>query len=210
MARYVGYVTEAVKEYGELAIREIQRAFDESFEQTASMLLDTYVNSVAAFSDAPGGGAGETDGVSERDMRDIERKIGVADRDKRDFRHEINETFSGWKRRGINFDYTVEPLIRTAIEALRFHSRRDLERGLTQPRFAKQRAEWVQRRTAIAKRLIEVYGYCQYCAQDLIDFVTVVLKNKPVHRTPKNEGVEWLWPLKPASPDSDSPANGVS
>jgi predicted Ser/Thr protein kinase len=204
MTKYVGYVTATVKEYGELAIREIQRAFDDSFEQTASMLLDTYVTGVAAFSEgrpAPGGGAGETDGVRERDMRDIERKIGVADRDKKDFRHGINETFSAWKRMGVTFDYTAEPLIRAAIEALRFPSRRELERGLTQPRFARQRAEWEQRRSAIAKRLMEAYGYCRYCAQDLIDFVAVVLKNKPVHKTPKNEGVEWLWPLRPASPE---------
>ena len=208
-AKYLGFVTETVKEYNELAIKDVQRAFDESFDQTASMLLDGYLTNLAAYKEAGPARSRTTaeDAVSERDMRELERAIGVAERDKRDFRLEIDQVVSSWKRRGRTFDYTSEPRIRTAIESRLFPPKRTLERGLAQPRFARQRAEWAQRRSAVAKRLRESYGYCEHCADDLIDYVAAVLKNRAVHKTPKNEGVEWLWPLNPGASESGSVAS---
>jgi serine protein kinase len=209
--KYLGFVTEAVKEYNKLAIEDVQRAFDESFDQTASMLLDGYLTNLASYKEAGAARRRTTaeEGVSERDMRELERAIGVTERDKRDFRLEIDEVVSSWKKRGRTFDYTLEPRIRSAIESRLFPPKRTLERGLSQPRFARQRAEWAQRRSAVAKRLIESYGYCEHCADDLIDYVAAVLKNRAVHKTPKNEGVDWLWPLNPGATDSGSAAPGT-
>ena len=110
-------------------------------------------------------------------------------------RSEIGETVLAWRRRGKTFKYTSEPRLRAAIETRLFPSSRTLERGLTKPRFAKQRAEWAQRRSSIARRLVDPYGYCEICSQDAIDYATAVLKKQATHKTPKNEGVEWMWPL---------------
>ena len=204
-ARYVGLVAESVKEYNALAIKEIQRAFDESFEQISADLLDGYLAGVEAY--CTGGlEQGRVDEsaatVSEQDMREMERAIGVAERDKKELRHEIFRTVSMWRRKGLTFTYASEPRLRAAIETRLFPPRRRLERGLAQPRFAKQRAEWAQRRIAIANRLVELYGYCSYCSEDLVNYVSHILRNRPVLKTPKNEGVEWLWPLNPTSPDT--------
>ena len=206
LARYIGFVTESVKEYSALALKEVQRAYEESFEQSAAMLLDSYLASVAAYASADSARGRPADGgaVSERDMRDIERAIGITERGKGEFRREINHIVSLWKRKGLKFEYTSEPRIRAAIESRLFPPRRKVERDFTQPRFAKQRVEWARRRSSIAKRLVNSYGYCQYCAEDLINYVTHVLKNKPPIKTPKNEAVEWLWPLNPASVPLDS------
>ena len=202
LAKYVILVAESVKEYGALAIKDIQRAYEESFEQAATMLLDGYLYSVAAYcSDESHGGGGEgEEGISERDMRELERAIGVAERDKSEFRHEINRHVLSWREKGLTFAYTSEPRLRAAIEARLYPPPRRLDRGLTQPRFARQRVEWARRRSAIANRLLSSYGYCAECAEDLINYVTHVLKNRPVLKTPKGEGVEWLWPLNPGPP----------
>ena len=39
LTKYVGLVDDAVKEYNALAIREIQKAYEESFEESANNLL---------------------------------------------------------------------------------------------------------------------------------------------------------------------------
>ena len=198
VGRWVSFVVDTVKEYNDLAIREVQRAYDEKFEEAASMLLDGYLQSVAAFCDSGSGGDStddEAEGVSERDMREIERAIGVAERGKEEFRREVHALVSLWKDRGLDFAYASEPRLRAAVEARLLPARRKLERGLARPRFAKQRVEWASRRASIASRLVESYGYCSDCAEDLISYVTHALKNRAVPKTPKNEGIEWHWPL---------------
>jgi hypothetical protein len=100
-------------------------------------------------------------------------------------------------RRLRKFEYTTEARLKAAIEARLFPSPREIQRGLTKPRFARQWAEWSQRRISIVKCLVEKYGYCAVCAEGLLDYVTHVLQNSPVAKITKNEGVEWLWELYP-------------
>ena len=37
------------------------------------------------------------------------------------------------------------------------------------------------------------------CSEDAIEYVGHVLKNRVSLKTPKNEGVEWVWPLHPVA-----------
>jgi len=200
--RYVGFVNETVKEYNDLAVREIQKAFEEGFEGKAATLLEGYVRSVAAYADgepvAPRA-KGDATSVSERDMREIERAVGVKETDKRAFRLEVTELVESWRSMGREFKYTSDPRLRAAIESRLFQSRRKVERALTEPRFARQKVEWEQRQSSIMARLKDSYGYCDQCAADLLAYVSHVLKNRAVHKTPRNEGVEWLWQLNPGS-----------
>ena len=70
-------------------------------------------------------------------------------------------------------------------------------------------AVFVSRNESSDRLLVEKYGYCDVCAEDLISYVSVVLKNKAVIKTPKNTGVEWLWPLSPNPPqDTDGGREG--
>ena len=144
-------------------------------------------------------------------MREIERSISIAERSKVEFRREIRELDSVWDSRGSKFEYTSDPRIQVAIEARLFLPLRKLERGLTEPRFARQKVVWSQRRESIRERLMSSYGYCSQCSEDLIAYVTHVLKGRSVIKIPKNEGVEWLWQLHPdySEPESDSEDDGA-
>ena len=140
-AKFVGFVEDSVKEYGEMAIRDVQRASEEEFEKAASMLLGSYLNTVAAYCKRIEGQKEEVRkprDSSERDMREIERSIGVAERGKTEFRQEINRLYDAWKKKGWTFNYKSDSRLRAAVEAKLFPARRELERALTQPRFARQ------------------------------------------------------------------------
>ncbi|MCX8213083.1 MAG: protein prkA [SAR202 cluster bacterium] len=211
--RRVALVTDSVKEYNELVIRDIQKAYEESFEDKAKDLLGSYLANVTAFvaeqeERAEGEGrAAKAHAENERDMREIERVIGITERNKVEFRIEIYEIVTGWRSRGWFFEYTSEPRLRAAIESRLLTPRRKLEKGLAQPRFARQRVEWSQRRAAVAHRLMDSYDYCDVCSEDAIEYVSHVLKNRVSLNTPKDEGIEWLWPLHPVATGTAAPTD---
>ena len=188
----ISLVSMALDEYNELAVKEVQRAHPDSFDDTANILLDGYLNNARSY-------CSQDDDFVERDMQEIERAINIRERDKKAFREEIDHLASLFRDRGRRFDYATEPRLKAAIESRLFPSTRELHRSLTRPRFARQRAEWAQRRISIVKRLIDKYGYCAVCAEDLLEYVTGLLQKKTMFRTPKNEGVEWQWDLYPTS-----------
>ena len=197
-AAFIGLVSDTVGEYNELAVTDVQRAFEESFDETAAILLAGYLKSARAY--CSGKEPDDDDvGFDERDMQEIERPINVRARDKKAFREEIDRLASLFEKRGRRFHYATEPRLKVAIESRLFPSTRELQRALTRPRFARQRAEWSQRRISIVKRLIDNYGYCAVCAEDLLKYVTELLQKKTMFRTPKNEGVEWQWDLYPTN-----------
>ena len=189
-ATSIGLVADTVSEYNELALGEIQRAYNESFDDTAALLLSRYIEDVRMYkSNDPE--------LEEQDMQELERAVDIRERDKRAFRLEIDRLVTIYESRGREFDYTSEPRLKAAIEARLFPTTRDLQRDLTRPRSSRQRAEWTQRRISIVKRLIDKYGYCAVCAEDLLEYVTELLHNKTMLKTPKNQDVEWQWELYP-------------
>ena len=190
-----------MEEYNQRAIREVQRAFEERFEQTASELLTDYLTNVSAYCGGPPRreSTGDVEHVAdERSMREMEKHIGVTEKDRAKFRKDIHQYLTSLERRGFTINYASEPRLKAAIEARLFPDRRKLDRSLARPRLAKRQAEWARRRGAIYNRLISTCGYCPQCAEDTIEYVTHVLRNKAVLRSPKNEGIEWLWELNPA------------
>ncbi len=193
--KWVSFVSETIREYNNLAVKEIQRAYEESFEETANRLLDSYLDSVAAYLDP----SNEVGGEGPALMKELERSISIAERSKDSFRREMHELAAVQRDMGSKLVYTTEPRLQTAIEARLLLPRRKLERGLTEPRFARQKVVWAQRRESIMERLKNNYGYCHTCAQDLIEYVTFVLKGNVTAKTPKNEEVEWQWPLSDSS-----------
>jgi predicted Ser/Thr protein kinase len=198
LSKYTLLLQEGINEYSRIAIKEIQRAYDSAFEDTAQMLVDGYVKGASEY--VRDGGIRispreDTVHLREQDMREMERAIGVAERDKDQFRKEIDRSANRLAEKEIKFTYLAEPRLRNAIEERLFPSRRKLERDLARPRFAKQRAEWSQRRAAIISRLVLAYGYTDLSARDLVDFVSQILKKKPIIKILKHGGIEWGWPL---------------
>jgi serine protein kinase len=199
VAKYVAIVSDTVQEYGNLATREIQRAYDPAFDDTASRLLDDYLEHIADYLEA---GSSAVDRDVERDMRELERSIDIAERSKDEFRREIHQLAAKRYEEGSEFIYSTDPRLRVAIESRLFLPNNKLESELTEPRFSRQKVSWAQRLDSILERLQEHYGYCSVCSRDLLDYVAHLLKGNAVVRTPKNEDVEWLWPLDGSRPEA--------
>ncbi len=195
---YVGFISDTVKEYNHLAVKELQMAFEDSFHESANMLFLNYVSNIGDYYAATSKtGKVSARSPNERDMQELERVIGLSARDKGPFRRELHELITGWKKNGKEFDYRSEPRLRVAVEQRLLPSPRVVERALTEPRFARQKVEWQRRYSAIVNRLVESFGYSRSTAVDLVEYGLHVIKNKPVMKTPRNEGVEWLWPVYP-------------
>lgn len=198
LLKYTLLLQESISEYSRIAIKEIQRAYDPAFEDTAQMLIDGYVKGSSEYVRNGGiriSSRDDTVHLREQDMREMERVIGVTERDKDRFRKEINIVANKLAKKEIKFTYLAEPRLCNAIEERLLPTRRQLERSLARPRFAKQRAEWSQRRASIISRLVLSYGYTDLSARDLVDFVTEILKRKPIIKILKHGGIEWGWPL---------------
>ena len=198
LVKYIGFVKDSVAEYNDRALRDVQRAYKEGFEQSAADLLAEYLGNLATH--LSGGEA------NERDMRDMEKHVGITDRTRDEFRQETHTYFTNLRERGFAFDFTTEPRLRQAVEAHLFPSSRELQRRLTKPRFAKQRAVWRRERDAVVHRLATSYGYCRSCADDVIDYVVHVLRGAAVLKTPRGEGIEWQWDLNPPPPPVEEPS----
>ncbi len=192
--RYIDLMKDTVQEHNRRAIAAVQKASTPSFERSALELQDEYLSAVEEHLS----GAGSND----REMREMEKHAGVPDRGREEFRREMHDFYAGLKERGGSYDYTIEPRLKAAVEARLLPTRRQLERSLTMPRFAKQRIEWRRRRDDIATRLTNEYGFCDICADGTIEYMTHILRSRSVMRTPKNEGVEWQWELNPRGPES--------
>lgn len=198
ISRYMSLIRDTVEEYNERAIQDVQRAFEDRFEETAKVLLDDYLANLATlFSNEPvrdpvTGTVREPD---DSEMREMEKNAGVTERDRQKFRWEIHQFFNILNDKGVKYDYTSELRMKAAIDARLFPDRRTLANTLSKPRTAKNQVEWARRRGVIHNRLIRSYGYCEQCALDTVEYVIHVLRNNGVFRTPRKESIEWLWSL---------------
>ena len=206
VATKTALVTDAVKVYDALAIRDVQIANEEAFESKANDLLASYLTDLSAYlEDISRDDYRPTraDIERERDMRDLERVHGINDRSKEAFRREIHERVASWENSGKLFEYESEPRLKESIEKQLLIAPDDLNKSLTRPRFSRQRAAWTQRWERITSRLIDSYGYCRICASDLIKYVDHILKGRPSIKTSRSEGFEWLWERYPRNGVSD-------
>ncbi|MEO8954512.1 MAG: LAGLIDADG family homing endonuclease, partial [Ktedonobacteraceae bacterium] len=107
--RYLNLISEARKEYDDLARKEVQRAFVYSYEESARTLLNNYLDNVEAYCNKTKLRDPITDEEMEPDeqlMRSIEEQIGITENAKRSFREEILIRISSLARKGLTFDYT--------------------------------------------------------------------------------------------------------
>ena len=204
-ASYISYVREAVEDYNERTIHDVRKAFDERFELTAAELMSDYLADVAAALSLDS--RNRVPRESERNMREMERQVGVSERAKDNFRREIFTFFEDLKSRNVEFDYTTERRICAAVEKRLFPDQKTLRNELDEPRASSRMAEWRRRRASIHRRLVRSYGYCDICAQDIVEYVVFLLRGNAAFRVDHND-IVWRWPLNPeTSPAlrSDSP-----
>ncbi|HEY7778798.1 MAG TPA: protein prkA [Ktedonobacterales bacterium] len=173
---FLNFISEARKEYDELAKKEVQRAFVYSFEESARTLLNNYLDNVEAYCNKTKLKDPITEEEMEPDehlMRSIEEQIGITDNAKKAFREEILIRISSLARRGQTFEYTSHERLKEAIEKKLFADLRDVVKITTSTKTPD--AEQLKRANEVVSRLISDHGYCPVCANELLRYVGSLL-----------------------------------
>ncbi len=197
--KYIEYVREAVEDYNNRAIQDVQKAFDERFEETSANVLENYLAEIS--SAIAVGSQNRVSRESERNMREMERPVGISERGKTAFRQEIHDFFEDLVSRHVPFDYTTELRLQAAIERRLLPDRKALRNELDQPRSAGRIADWRRRRESIHRRLVGRYGYCNVCATDVVEYALFLLKGNDAFRVVRND-IEWRWEFAPTDRSS--------
>ncbi len=174
--RYINYIALTRQEYDELAKKEVQRAFVYSYEESARALFNNYLDNVEAYvnkAKVRDPITGEELEPDEKLMRSSEEQIGVTDNAKKAFREEILIRLSSYARKGKIFDYNSHERLREAIEKKLFADLKDVVKITTSTRTPDP--EQLKRINAVIERLIQEYGYCPVCANELLKYTGCLL-----------------------------------
>jgi len=174
--RYLNFISEARKEYDEIAKKEVQRAFVYSYEESARTLLNNYLDNVEAFCNKNKLRDPITDEEMDPDeqlMRSIEEQIGITDTAKKTFREEILIRISSLARKGLTFDYTSHERLKEAIEKKLFADLRDVVKITTSTRTPD--AEQLRKINDVVDRLMAEHGYCHVCANEILRYTGSLL-----------------------------------
>jgi Mg-chelatase subunit ChlI len=173
---YLNFVSEARKEYDEMAKKEVQRAFVYSYEEQARTLLNNYLDNVEAYCNKTKLRDPITDEEMEADehlMRSIEEQINVSENAKRSFREEILIRISSLARKGQTFDYTSHERLKEAIEKKLFADLRDVVKITTSTRTPDK--EQLRKINEVVDRLMAEHGYCHVCANEILRYTGSLL-----------------------------------
>ncbi|HAG07765.1 MAG: Putative serine protein kinase, PrkA [Clostridia bacterium 62_21] len=174
--RLLNFISIARREYDEIAKKEVQKAFVYSYEESARVLFNNYLDNVEAYCN----GFKVRDPITdeeldpdERLMRSIEEQIGITENAKRSFREEILIRISSYARKNKPFDYTCHERLRQAIEKKLFADLKDVVKITTSSKTPD--AEQLKRINEVIARLISEHGYCAICANELLKYVGSLL-----------------------------------
>lgn len=174
--RYLNFISEARKEYDEMAKKEVQRAFVYSYEESARTLLNNYLDNVESYCNKTKLRDPITDEEMEPDeqlMRSIEEQIGVSETAKKSFREEILIRISSLARKGMTFEYTSHERLKEAIEKKLFADLRDVVKITTSTRTPD--AEQLRKINDVVDRLMAEHGYCHVCANEILRYTGSLL-----------------------------------
>jgi len=174
--RYLNFISEARKEYDEMAKKEVQRAFVYSYEESARTLLNNYLDNVESYCNKTKLRDPITDEEVEPDeqlMRSIEEQIGVSETAKKSFREEILIRISSLARKGLTFDYTSHERLKEAIEKKLFADLRDVVKITTSTRTPDK--EQLRKINDVVDRLMSEHGYCHVCANEILRYTGSLL-----------------------------------
>jgi serine protein kinase len=113
---------------------------------------------------------GEEMEPDEEFMRSIEKQIGITEAQKDDFRQEISNWISERARKGEPFSPEHNDRLRRALEKKLWEDKKHninftamVSDKTTDPEHKRRKAEWIE-------RLKKEYGYCDICAENVIDY----------------------------------------
>ena len=165
---------EVISSYNDLAIRQIQRASTERFEELALGQFLSYVEGVKDLFTELSAEARSRGRINDQVLRRLEGAINVPDSRREGFRREVLDTHERLASNGQTPTYRDFPLLNVALEQMLLPNTREISGMLRNNR------KQLHHREAISKRLVENYGYCDECAQDLIHYTAEILRNRDV------------------------------
>ncbi len=174
--RLLNFISVARQEFDEIAKKEVQKAFVYSFEESAKVLFDNYLDNVEAYCN----GVKMRDPITDEEvdpdeklMRSIEEQIGISESGKKTFREEILIRLSSYARKSKKFDYKSHERLREAVEKKLFADLKDVVKITTSTKTPD--AEQLRRINEVSAKLIDEYGYCPICANELLKYVGSLL-----------------------------------
>jgi len=174
--KYLNHISQARKEYDELAKIEVQRAFVYSFEEMARTMCNNYLDNVEAFCNKER----IKDPITEEEMdpdeqlmRSIEEQIGISENAKNTFRQEILIRISSYARKGKPFEYNSHERLKEAIEKKIFADLKDVVKITTSVKTPDP--DQLRRINEVVDRLVKEHGYCPVCANELLTYVGTLL-----------------------------------
>ncbi len=174
--RLLNFISVARKEYDEMAKKEVQKAFVYSYEESAKVLFNNYLDNVEAYCN----GVKLKDPITDEEldpdeklMRSIEEQIGVSESAKKAFREEILIRLSSYARKNKRFDYNSHERLREAIEKKLFADLKDVVKITTSSKTPD--ADQLKRINQVSARLIADHGYCPNCANELLKYIGSLL-----------------------------------
>jgi len=174
--RYLNHISQARKEYDELAKIEVQRAFVYSFEEMARTMCNNYLDNVEAFCNKERIKDPITEEEMEPDeqlMRSIEEQIGISENAKNTFRQEILIRISSHARKGKPFEYNSHERLKEAIEKKIFADLKDVVKITTSTKTPDP--DQLRRINEVIDRLVKEHEYCPVCANELLTYVGTLL-----------------------------------
>jgi len=174
--RYLNLISQARKEYDELAKIEVQRAFVYSFEEMARTMCNNYLDNVEAYCNKER----IKDPITEEEMdpdeqlmRSIEEQIGITENAKNTFRQEILIRISSYARKGKPFEYNSHERLKEAIEKKIFADLKDVVKITTSAKTPDP--DQLRKINDVVDRLVKEHGYCLVCANELLTYVGTLL-----------------------------------
>lgn len=174
--RYLNFISLARKEYDSIAKNEVQKAFVYSYEESAKILMDNYLDNVEAYcnkSRLRDPLTGEEINPDEKLMRSIEEQIGISENAKKAFREEILIRISAYARKGKRFDYNSHDRLREAIQKKLFADLKDVVKITTSTKTPDERQ--LKKVNEVITRLIDEHGYNSTSANELLRYVGSLL-----------------------------------
>lgn len=164
--------------YDEAAKNEIQRAFVDSFQDAAQLLYDNYLEHAEArimHTTVKDPITGEEVEPNEKTLQSLEKSLGISEAAATAFRQEMVNKAGAMARRGQSLKWDAHPKMKEAIEKKLFADVANLVKVTTSTKVLNDQQK--NRVTEVKRRLVEEMGYCDYCAQELLDYVGYLLTN---------------------------------
>lgn len=181
--RYRELLSVVKNEYEDIAKSEVQRAISAD-EEALKRLNANYIDNVNAYvshEKVKNRFTGADENPDERLMRSIEEKIDIAESRKDDFRREIMNYIGSLALQGKTFRYDSNPRLHKALELKLFEDQKDSIKltSIVSNVVDKDTQEKIE---VVKTRLIKEYGYCEICANDVLQYVASIFARGDVRQ----------------------------